>query len=414
MTVNHLVIAINLSFSFPTFIFVKINRLTNIFSSMKVFTIFFLFLFIAFFGCQNNSQKETPSSTPKETMEKAGPIKWVTYKAKNNPAGKNIVLVTGDEEYRSEEAMPQLAKILSNRHGFDCTVLFAQNPEKLGTIDPNYSFNIPGLEKLADADLMILFTRFRALPDDQMQHFDNYLAAGKPLIAIRTATHAFNFKDTTHAWRHYGFNYKGDKTDWHLGFGKLVLGETWYTHHGHHKNQSTRGIIAPGAENHPITNGIEDGAIWGPTDVYGIRMPMPNTQSIILGQTINRAGEYDDNEPFYGLKETDTEVATNNPAAKKAYNPNDPMPPIAWTKNYQIPNGKAGNSFTTTIGSATDMVDEEVRRLMVNATFHLLGMEVPAKANVDVIGTYNPSPYQFQKDEHWVNKNLQIADYVEK
>ncbi len=347
-------------------------------------------------------------------MQKTAPVQWVTYKAKNNPTGKNIVLVTGDEEYRSEEAMPQLAKILTNHHGFDCTVLFAQNPAKLGMIDPNFSFNIPGLEKLADADLMILFTRFRALPAEQMKHVDSYLNVGKPLMAIRTATHAFNYKDTTHAYQHYSWNYKGDKTDWNLGFGKLVLGETWYTHHGHHKNQSTRGIIAPNAANHPITNGIENGSIWGATDVYGIRMPMPNTQAIILGQTINRTGEYDEKDLFYGMKETDTAIAMVNPITKTKYNPNDPMPPIAWLKNYQLPTGKSGTSFTTTIGAATDMLDEEVRRLMVNATYHLLNMEVPMKAKVDVVGTYNPSPYQFHDDAHWDRLNLQIVDYVER
>ena len=363
---------------------------------MKVSNLFNFLVVFLLISCQNNSTNKTAETTASKKMEKAAPVQWVTYKAKNNPTGKNIVLVTGDEEYRSEEAMPQLAKILTNHHGFDCTVLFAQDPEKL-----------------ADADLMILFTRFRALPNEQMQHIDNYLSAGKPLMAIRTATHAFNFKDTIHQWQHYGFNYKGDKTDWNLGFGKLVLGETWYTHHGHHKHQSTRGIIAPGAATHPITNGIGNGAIWGPTDVYGIRTPMPNTQSIILGQSINRAGEYDKTDPFYGLKETDTEIATITGKGEKAYNPNESMPPIAWTKNYQIPNGKLGMSFTTTIGAATDMVDEDVRRLMVNATFHLLGMEVPAKANVGLIGTYNPSPYQFHDDAHWVEKNLQVADYVE-
>lgn len=380
---------------------------------MKIFKVLYLFLFIICFSCQNNTQKETAETMPKVATEKAAPTKWVTYKAKNNPTGKNIVLVTGDEEYRSEEAMPQLAKILANHHGFDCTVLFAQNPENLGTIDPNYSFNIPGLEKLSDADLMILFTRFRALPAEQMAHIDNYLMEGKPLMAIRTATHAFNYEDSTHTYQHYGWRYKGNKANWKMGFGKLVLGETWYTHHGHHKNQSTRGIIAPDATNHPITNGIADGSIWGATDVYGIRMPMPNTQAIILGQTVNRAGEYDENDLFYGMKETDTEVATINPVTKEKYNPNAPMPPIAWLKNYQTPNGKAGTSFTTTIGSATDMLDEEVRRLMVNATHHLLDMEVPAKAKVDIVGTYNPSPYQFHDDAHWEKLNLQIADLVE-
>ncbi len=93
--------------------------------------------------------------------------------------GKKVVLVSGDEEYRSEEALPQLAKILATHHGFDATVLFAINPES-GLIDPNYSSNIPGLEKLKDADLMIIATRFRELPDDQMQHIVDYLKAGKP------------------------------------------------------------------------------------------------------------------------------------------------------------------------------------------------------------------------------------------
>src|SRR5437660_617455 len=85
---------------------------------------------------------------------------WLTFEGGEGPGkGKHVVLVSGDEEYRSEEALPQLAKILSRRHGFKCTVLFAIDP-KTGTIDPNKS-NIPGLEALDRADLMVLFTRFR-------------------------------------------------------------------------------------------------------------------------------------------------------------------------------------------------------------------------------------------------------------
>src|ERR1700680_140622 len=76
--------------------------------------------------------------------------------------GKHIVLISGDEEYRSEEALPQLGKILAKHHGFKCTVLFAIDP-KTGEINPNIS-NIPGLENLQSADLMIISTRFRDLP----------------------------------------------------------------------------------------------------------------------------------------------------------------------------------------------------------------------------------------------------------
>src|SRR4249920_660536 len=87
---------------------------------------------------------------------------WVVYEGTDGPGkGKHIVLVSGDEEYRSEEALPQLGKILARRHGFTCTVLFAIDP-KDGTINPDVS-NIPGLEALGTADLLILFTRFRNL-----------------------------------------------------------------------------------------------------------------------------------------------------------------------------------------------------------------------------------------------------------
>src|SRR5204863_8255255 len=92
---------------------------------------------------------------------------FVVYEGKTGPGkGKHIVLVSGDEEYRSEEGLPQLAKILAKHHGFKCTVLFAINPAT-GTINPNVNSNIPGLENLQTADLMIIATRFRDLPDEQ-------------------------------------------------------------------------------------------------------------------------------------------------------------------------------------------------------------------------------------------------------
>src|SRR5579872_4475079 len=67
---------------------------------------------------------------------------------KNGPGrGKRVVLISGDEEYRSEQALPQLARILAEHHGFDCTVLFAVDPAD-GAINPDRTDNIPGLETL--------------------------------------------------------------------------------------------------------------------------------------------------------------------------------------------------------------------------------------------------------------------------
>jgi type 1 glutamine amidotransferase len=292
-------------------------------------------------------------------------------------------------------------------------VLFAQDPAAPGLIDPNYLFNIPGLEALDDADLMIIFTRFRELPKDQMQHIDDYLKKGKPVLGIRTATHAFNVKDSTSHWQHYSNGYAGDMNEWTDGFGRLVLGERWFSHHGHHKHQSTRGLIADGASDHPIVQGINNGDIWGSTDVYGVRLPLPgDSQPIILGQVVDRAGDFDENDLFYGLRETDNQIASTNPGSKKDYNPNNPMMPIAWTKSYQLPGGQTGKSFTSTIGSSSDLLNEGVRRLLVNATYWLVGVEVPTRANVSLVGEYNPSAYGFKTEEgFWENRNLQVADF---
>ena len=149
--------------------------------------------------------------------------------------------------------------------------------EESGEIAPNEQGNIPGLKALGNADLMVIATRFRNLPDEQMKEIDDYLRSGRPVIGMRTATHAFKVpKDSPYA--HYSFNYHGDKQEWTQGFGRVVLGETWISHHGHHKHESTRGILAPEVKGHPILRGIESGDIWGPTDVYGVRFTTARRQ----------------------------------------------------------------------------------------------------------------------------------------
>jgi hypothetical protein len=331
---------------------------------------------------------------------------WATYKGSDGPGvGKHIVLISGDEEYRSEEALPQLAKILATHHGFTCTVLFAINPET-GFIDPNYGKNIPGLEALDNADLLIIFTRFRDLPDDQMEHIDRYLASGKPVIGMRTATHAFNTAPESN-WVHYSNGYSGDKSEWTDGFGRLVLGEKWISHHGKHKYESARGIVVPGAQDHPILRGIEDGDIWAPTDVYGIRLPLPgDTTPLVLGQVIEHGEVYDEDDLLYGMRpETGTPVEGEK---------NDPMMPVAWTKSYQVPGGEPGKVFTTTVGASTDLLSVGVRRLLANAVYWCLDLDnqIPeGGANVDLVGEYAPTQFEFRDDAYWQERKLTVEEY---
>lgn len=293
---------------------------------------------------------------------------WVVYPGGDGPGkGKHVVLISGDEEYRSEEALPQLARILAQRHGFTCTVLFAIGRD--GTIDPNRNDNIPGLEALRSADLMIIATRFRNLPDDQMKEVVSYVESGRPIIGMRTATHAFNLKSPTYK------TYSWDSKEGKGGFGRRVLGETWVNHHGNHGKESTRGIIAPGAEGHPILRGIKDGDIWGPTDVYEAHPPADSTP-IVLGQVLR------------GMKSTDEPVT-----GKK----NDPMMPVAWTRPYTGAQGRIARVFCTTMGAATDLENEGTRRMLVNATYWAVGLEEKITDHTDValVGEYHPRPFGF-------------------
>jgi type 1 glutamine amidotransferase len=307
---------------------------------------------------------------------------WLTIRGANGPGkGKRVVLVSGDEEYRSEQALPQLARILADRHGFDWTVLFAINP-KDGTIDPNQNDNIPGLEALDSADLMVLFTRWRNLPDAQMKHIVDYVESGRPIVALRTATHAFDLKSSP-TYARYSWNSK----EWDGGFGRQVLGETWVAHHGKHAVQSTRGLIAPGQDGHPILKGIANGTIWVPTDVYKVRLPLPEgTQPLILGQVLQ------------GMKDSD-------PAVEGEVN--DPMMPVAWTRSYTGSTGKAARVFATTMGSAQDLLNEPFRRLLVNACYWAAGLEqrINPRSSVALAGTYEPLPFKFNGAAKGVKPN---------
>jgi len=315
---------------------------------------------------------------------------WVVYEPtaghKGVGAGKHIVLISGDDEYRSEEALPQLGKILTTHHGFKCTVLFPIDP-KTGEIKPDHQTNIPGTEALKTADLMIVALRFRNLPDEQMKPIDDYLMSGKPVIGLRTATHSFNGLKGIYAKYNWGYN--DPEKVWTQGFGKLVLGETWVAHHGGHKTEASRGIIVESEKSHPINRGLKDGDVWGPADTYTVRLPLPgDSKPLVLGQVTKRKGPQIKDDPFFGLRPDDEAVEGDKR--------NNPMMPIAWTKSYQLPDGKKGMAFTTTQGAATDLVAEGTRRLVINAVYHLLSIEVPeGGTKVDVVGEFKPTAYGF-------------------
>ncbi len=310
----------------------------------------------------------------------------VTYPAKAGPGkGKHVVFLTGDEEYRGEEGLPMLAKILSQRHGFKATVLFAVDAD--GTINPKNTKSLPDSAALDSADAIVMLLRFRTWPDEDMARFEKYLKAGKPIVALRTSTHAFNGFPNGSAWETWNYNNQG-------GFGKRVLGETWLTHWGRHKVEATRGAIEPDQKNNPLLRGVTN--LFGDTDVYEAYPPPDATilaRGIVLQTLSPDAPAADYRKP----RSTD----------KEQQGVNDPAMPIVWTRLNKNDNGSVNKVLTTTLGSATDLENEALRRLLVNAVYWGVGMEVPASADVTYVDEYHPSFYGFDG----FRKGLRPSDF---
>ena len=248
----------------------------------------------------------------------------LTYVGTEGPGkGKKVVLIANDHEYKSEEALPQLARILAKHHGYTCTVLFGIDP-KNGVIAQGNPSNIPGTEALKDADLLVIFTRFQAIPAEQMQPIIDYLNRGGAVIGLRTATHGFRYPKDSPLYK-YSFDYKG--ADYQGGFGRQILGETWVDHYGGYRSQSTLGIIPPDKKEHPILRGI--GHLWGPGHAYAITTLSGDSQPLVLGQ------------PLAGKNPID------------APDPKKPPVPVAWTKTFTGTSGKSARVFTTTMGAAS-------------------------------------------------------------
>ncbi len=290
--------------------------------------------------------------------------------------GKHVVLLAGDEEYRSEEMLPQLARILAERHGFKVTVSFPVNEK--GQIEPNSQKKQIGLEALETADLVVMMLRFRQWPAADMKRFVDRYLAGVPIVAIRTSTHAFNYpNDSTDPYRRYGWTSR----EWKGGFGEQVLGETWISHWGNHGSQGTRGMAV--AE-HPILSGVND--VFGTTDVYEAAPP-EDAKILMRGEVVD--GMKPGDPPAKGKKITNQGVEQEL---------NQPMMPILWLLERTNEAGKSNRIVTTTMGAATDFLNEGFRRVVVNSVFWGLKLPISTKTNVDLVGEYKPSKFGFRPD----------------
>jgi uncharacterized protein len=259
-------------------------------------------------------------------------------RAQSQSRAPHVVFVTGDDEYRSEITMPMIAAILEKRHGLRTSVARA-------VPRPQTKDNIEGLEALQTADLMVMYTRFRALPDDQLRRILAFTGSGKPLVGFRTTTHAFLYPEGS---PHRELN---------DGFGRDVFGQKWITHHGH--RSTTRVTVHDPNSGHAILRGVTPfhSRSW----LYHVA-PLHGDNTVLLQGTSQGSDKVGREQEF------------------------PPTQPVAWTRTY-----KGARVFFTTLGHPEDFTHQSMRRLTINAVLWALGRDVPpGGADEAVVGTYDP------------------------
>jgi type 1 glutamine amidotransferase len=165
----------------------------------------------------------------------------------------NLVMLSGSAEYHSDESLVALAEDWQSRFRgrIHCSQLNAK--DGAGEV-------IPHIDALNTADLVFIFTRRLRPPKEQLEVFQKYCQSGKPIIGVRTASHALE--------------------DW-LIFDKEVLGGNYQ---GHHKpGPITQVVIAERAKSHPILKGIEP--FTSPSSLYK-NDPIAESSQVLLTGTI--------------------------------------------------------------------------------------------------------------------------------
>jgi type 1 glutamine amidotransferase len=231
---------------------------------------------------------------------------------------KHIVFMIGEDEYHTWETLPDLAAKELKEQGYRITIIQADAQDKN---------QFPGIiEALRDADLLFLSVRRRTPPKEQLDAVRAYLAAGKPLVGIRTACHAFALRPNDKVA-------KPELAVWQE-FDPEVLGGHYTGHHGKDKVAVS---LAPEAEKHPILKGISVEKLVGNGGLYKVSPLEEDTTKLLIG-TI----------------------------------PKEPAEPIAWTRLY---GPKKNRIFYTSLGHPDDFQNPEFRHFLVNAVAWALGEE---------------------------------------
>ena len=244
----------------------------------------------------------------------------------------HVVLVVGTLHYSPELTMPLVAKELE-KLGFRTTVVMGEgNPEKK-------SENVlPGIEVLAEADLVIFFKRFLKLPDKEWQPIEDYLKSGKPVIGLRTAGHAFLYPK------------EHPRYEWNDGFGRRVFGSPYIVHQG----GSTKVKVVAENSKHPVMAHVEKQE-WTSQGTLYLAQLEEGCLPLVSGSGTGR--ERLIKKDFGEIQVKKFETA-----------------PVAWVWE----NEWGGKSFYTSFGHPGDFGEKSFNRMLINAVHWGLDLQPPA------------------------------------
>ena len=253
----------------------------------------------------------------------------------------HAVVVVGTHHYSPHQTMPGFAAELE-RLGFRTTVI---NPDWDAETDPR---GLPGIEALAEADVAVFFMRFLKLEDAQRKYITDFVESGKPVVCMRTSTHAFNYPagHPQHAMN--------------VSFGREAFGTPYQIH----LDGQTQVKPSAGAGEHPILTGVKSTTWTSPGTLYLTKLE-PGAKPLLIGTgSPKKPGSRSNPFGQFDLKEEMTDT-------------------IAWTWENQW----GGRVFGTSLGHSGDFAVPESMRIMVNGVFWAAGGVVPsAETEIKTLG----------------------------
>jgi len=243
---------------------------------------------------------------------------------------RKVVMLIGDDEYKTEVSLPAFVKSDLEPLGFDVTIINADSQDKN---------SFPGMaEAINKADVVLVSVRRRVPPKGQLDALRAHFAAGKPIVGIRTACHAWclrNEKENLAAAE------KG-QTSW-PEFDPEVFGGHYTNHHANGTKSAIS--LADGAKDQAILRGVEIEKLIGNGSLYKVRPLAATTTPLLIGAIPNQEPE-----------------------------------PIAWTN---IAGPKKARVFNTTLGHEEDFANPAFRKLLVNALYWTLDDPYPVGQDID-------------------------------